>query len=108
MENTQRQATIRPLKIETSEVRAVIYTAHLKVIGTIHIPFKARISDYLNKTLGGNGKDIFISLTDAECYSVDGGELKYAADFITVHKDHIQVIIPMTGEEIEEAEIESL
>jgi hypothetical protein len=91
----------RPLHISKHPVSVTIYTVHYKIRGTIHVPQHGRISDYLNKCFGGNSKDIFLPITAAECYSLDTDELKFSTKFITIHKDHIHIVIP--EEDIAEA-----
>ena len=84
----------RPLQIETEAVRVVIYTQQFKIIGNLHIPPHGRLSDFLNKTLGGVEKDLFLPVTQAECFSADDGKLKYVTEFLTIHKHHIHLVFP--------------
>ncbi len=85
----------RPLQLDTINVPVIVITEHYRIEGTLHVPHRGRISDYLNRTLGGESKATFISVTDASCYSIIDGELRYATEFLTVHRDHIQIIIPI-------------
>lgn len=88
----------RPLHRDGEDLRVVIYIQDFKVIGTIKIPVGGRLTDFLNKTVGG--KDTFLPITNAECYAECAGEnnedaLRYSSEFITIHRDHIHMIIPV-------------
>ena len=88
----------RPLHRQSEEVRVVIYTENFKIIGTIKIPVGGRLTDFLNKSVSNN-KDTFLAITNAECYEEccnkdNDSTLRYTAEFMTVHRDHIYMIIP--------------
>lgn len=87
----------RPLHIDKECVRVIIFTHHYKIIADMYIPKSGRLSDYLNKTLSGAGTDIFIPLTNAECFSITDNQLKYMAEFMSVNKNHIHMIFPYGG-----------
>ena len=87
----------RPLHIEKECVRVIILTHHYKIIGDMYIPRSGRLSDYLNKTLAGAETDIFIPVTNAECFAIEDGQLKYIAEFISINKNHIHLIFPYKG-----------
>ena len=87
----------RPLHIDKESVRVIALTHHYKIIGDMYIPKAGRLSDYLNKTLAGAETDIFIPITNAECFSVMDGQLKYMAEFISLNKNHIHMIFPYKG-----------
>ncbi len=84
----------RPLQIETKPTRVMIFTNQFMIKGIIHTPIGGRLTDFLNKTLGGHGKDIFIAVTDAECFCPSTGKKKLQTKFISIHKDHIQMVFP--------------
>ena len=93
-DHASHNAYTRPLQIETQAVLVLIFTQRFRIKGTLHIPHRGRVTDFLNKTLGSKSKDIFLPVTDAECYSLEDGKLKYSTKFLTVHKDHIHLLIP--------------
>ena len=102
MENRQGEKSVemdrkRPLHIDKECVRVIILTHHYKIIGDMYIPKSGRLSDYLNKTLAGAETDIFIPVTNAECFAVEDGKLKYIAEFISINKNHIHLIFPYKG-----------
>ncbi|MCK5237722.1 MAG: hypothetical protein KAR06_12160, partial [Deltaproteobacteria bacterium] len=75
-------------------VPVIIITSHFRIEGNLHMPHQGRVSDYLNKTVGGQSRDKFLSITNASCYPIAGGDEQYSAEFLTIHKDHMQIIIP--------------
>ena len=90
---------VRPLHRQSEEVRVIIYIQDFKILGTIKIPVGGRLTDFLNKSVGSSGKDTFLPITNAECYAECQGEnkediLRYSSEFITIHRDHIHMIIP--------------
>ena len=87
----------RPLHIEKEALRVIIFTDHYKIIGDLHIPKSGRLSDFLNKTLSGIETDIFIPVTNAECFSMGDGQLKYISDYISLNKNHIHLMFPYKG-----------
>lgn len=89
----------RPLHVDKETLRVIIFTHHYKVIGDMYIPRSGRLSDYLNRTLAGVETDIFIPVTNAECFSMGDGQLKYVSDFIALNKNHIHLIFPYQGKQ---------
>ena len=87
----------RPLHVEKESLRVIIFTHHYKIVGDLYLPRKGRLSDFLNKTLAGAETDIFISVTNAECFSMEDGQLKYISEFISVNKNHIHLVFPFKG-----------
>lgn len=86
----------RPLHVDKETLRVIIFTHHYKIIGDMHIPRSGRLSDYLNRTLA---TDIFIPVTNAECFSIGDGQLKYVSEFIALNKNHIHLIFPYQGKQ---------
>lgn len=84
----------RPLHVDKESQRVIIFTHHYKIIGDVFIPKGGRLSDYLNKTIGGAETEIFIPVTNAECFSISDGQLKYIAEFVNINKNHIHLIVP--------------
>ena len=87
----------RPLHIDKESLKVIIFTHHYKIIGDVHIPRGGRLSDYLNKTIAGLETELFITITNAECFSISDGQLKYIAEFVSVNKNHIHLIFPYKG-----------
>ena len=87
----------RPLHIDKETVRVIIFTHHYKIIGDIYIPKSGRLSDFINKSLSGVETDMFIPITNAECFSMGDGQLKYISEFAAINKDHIHLIFPYKG-----------
>jgi hypothetical protein len=90
--------TKRALQTDTVLVRVVMYTQHFKIIGNLHLPPNGRITDYLNRTLGGPDKDTFLAITQAECFSITDGKVMHISEFMTVHKGHIHIVFPYKQE----------
>jgi len=84
----------RPLHIDKETLRVIIFTHHFKIIGEVFIPRKGRLTDFLNRTLGGSDTDSFVPVTNAECFSMSDGQLKYIADFVSLNKNQIHLIFP--------------
>lgn len=84
----------RPLHVEKETLRVIIFTHHFKIIGDIFIPRSGRLTDYLNRTLGGADTDAFVPVTNAECFSMIDGQLKYIAEFVSLNKNQIHLIFP--------------
>ncbi|MFZ3071699.1 MAG: hypothetical protein WA162_00445 [Thermodesulfobacteriota bacterium] len=86
--------TKRPMQIDTDTVNVIIFTEQFKITGLVHVPFKGRITDFLNKSISGKDKDTFLPVTNARCTSLIDENICYEAEFIAVHRDHIHLIIP--------------
>lgn len=84
----------RPLHVDKDKLRVIIFTQHYKIVGDIFLPKSGRLSDFLNKTVSGVKTEFFIPVTNAECFSMNDGQLKYLAEFVAVNKDHIHLIFP--------------
>lgn len=84
----------RPLHVDKEKLKVIIFTQHYKIIGYIYIPKKGRLTDFLNKTLSGIESDVFIPITNAECFSIEDGRLQYVNEFVAVNKNHIHLILP--------------
>lgn len=87
----------RPLHIDKEKLRVIIFTHHFKIIGDVFIPKSGRLTDYLNRTLGGSDSDSFIPVINAECFAMSDSQLKYISDFVNINKSQIHVIIPYMG-----------
>ena len=85
----------RPLQVDREHIKVTIYTKTLRLTGEIYVPVKARVSDYLNKTL--HAADAFIPITNASCYDFEA-KLLHDADYMALNKHQIQLIIPHEDE----------
>ena len=84
----------RPLHIDKDKLRVIIFTHHFKIIGDVFIPKSGRLTDFLNRKMGGSDSDCFIPINNAECFSMSDGQLKYICDFVSLNKTQIHVIFP--------------
>lgn len=87
----------RPLHVDKEQVRVIIFTHHYKIIGDMYIIKSGRLTDFLNKTMAGVETDMFLPVTNAECFSMSDGQLKYISEFMAVNKNHIHLIFPYEG-----------
>ena len=78
-----------PLKIEKDQKKVLIYTPTFKIIGYIHLPTNARLTDTLNFAVD---KNPFIPVTKAHGYSLDN-KLCFVADFLSVNKRRIDLVL---------------
>ncbi|MDH4227320.1 MAG: hypothetical protein OEV59_06160 [Deltaproteobacteria bacterium] len=83
-----------PLRRTTDSARVIFYTDMFKIVGDVHHPVGGRVSDFLNKTISGQAREVFISVTNAECFSITTGQLVHKSKFMSIHKDHIHMAIP--------------
>jgi len=84
----------RPLHIDKDKLRVIIFTHHFKIIGDVFIPKSGRLTDFLNRKMGGSDSDSFIPVINAECFAMSDSQLKYISDFVNINKNQIHVIIP--------------
>ncbi|MGA1869246.1 MAG: hypothetical protein ACMUJM_11965 [bacterium] len=70
----------------------------IKIIGNIHIPVGARLTDYLNQGNVATKGESFLPLTEACIYKRSEGSedtLLTHTPFICINKDHISFIFPL-------------
>lgn len=79
-----------PLKIEKDQKKVLIYTPTFKIIGYIHLPMNARLTDTLNFAVD---KNPFIPVTKAHGYSLEDNKLCFVADFLSVNKRRIDLVL---------------
>jgi hypothetical protein len=65
------------IEVEKEKFRALIFTASLKIEGTIHLLPQERMTDYL-----GEAAKPFIPVTEATVFSITG-ELLYATQVLS-------------------------
>ena len=84
----------RPLHIDKEKLRVIIFTHHFKIIGDVFIPKSGRLTDFLNRKMGGSDSDSFIPVANVECFAISDSQLIYISDFVNINKNQIHVIIP--------------
>ena len=90
-----------PIKSNKVNLKVVVYTADMKIIGTIHIP-GGRLTDFLNSK-GASETELFIPITDASIYPKDSDDMISFAKFLSINKEQITLIFPLE----DNSEIES-
>jgi len=85
-----RKYTIKSNKVN---LKVVVITSDMKVIGTIHLP-GGRLTDFLNSK-GASETELFIPITDASIYPKDSDDLLYFAKFLGINKEQITLIFPL-------------
>lgn len=65
----------------------VILTSDYRIRGEISLAPEERVTDYVTSARN------FIAVTNAEVRA-DDGRIIFNADFLNVHRDHVQVIAP--------------
>lgn len=76
------------LKIPKERREVIIFTRNHRVEGELYLLMDARLSDELNNRI----RD-FLPITNAEVYSISGDSLLYRADFVTVNKHAIDLVV---------------
>ncbi len=91
---------IRKYSIKTKKLnlKVIIFTRNLKIVGTIHLP-GGRLTDFLNNKEFGEA-EFFIPITDAVIHNKNDNEQLYKTKFLGINKNQITLIFP-----IDEAEI---
>ncbi|MDR9501227.1 MAG: hypothetical protein RI601_05475 [Desulfurivibrionaceae bacterium] len=82
------------IEVEKEKFRALIFTASLKIEGTIYLLPQERMTDYL-----GEAGRSFIPVTEATVSSINSGELLHATQFLSLNKNEIIVISPLAGDQ---------
>jgi hypothetical protein len=88
----------RPLRVPTEETQVVIYTDRFQIVGSIHIPQRGRITDFLNRVAGGEDRALFIPVTDARVFSLMDESLIYQVEYLALNKRHVYLIAPFADE----------
>ncbi len=76
------------LKIAKEPTPVVIFTRNHRVEGEIYMLSDSRLTDELNARVRS-----FIPVTNARIYSLTGDSLLYQADFVTLNKNAIDIVI---------------
>ena len=84
------EATIKTMQGRRDRLEVVIYTQTHKIIGTVHTMPASRLVDFMNS----KGADLFIVVTDANVYTLPEENLLQAAEFLTVNKKDIMMVLP--------------
>jgi hypothetical protein len=78
------------LRIPKERKEVIIYTRNHRIEGEIYLLMDSRISDELNVRVRE-----FIPVTNCKVYTLNGDSLLYAADFVTVNKHSIDLVLSM-------------
>lgn len=81
----------------TRQVAVKIFTANNMVTGYLHLPasgYRTRVSDLLN--LDGF---VFVPVTEAKLYGLDGSTELGAEDCVIINKNIIQAVVPIGEDE---------
>ena len=76
------------LRIPKERKEVIIYTSNHRIEGEIYLVADSQIADELNV----RAKE-FISVTNANIFNINGDTLIHTADFVTVNKHSIDVMI---------------
>jgi hypothetical protein len=85
-----RKYTIKSNKVN---LKVVVITSDMKIIGTIHLP-GGRLTDFLNSK-GASETELFIPITDASIYPKNSDDLLYFTKFLGINKERITLIFPL-------------
>ncbi len=80
------------LRIPKERREVIIFSRNHKIEGEIYLLMDSRISDELNTRV----KE-FIPVTNAKIYTLNGDSLLYSADFLSVNKHSIDLVIAQPG-----------
>ncbi len=80
------------LRIPKERRDVIIFSRNHKIEGEIYLLMDSRISDELNTRV----KE-FIPVTNAKIYTLNGDSLLYSADFLSVNKHSIDLVISQPG-----------
>lgn len=81
------------VRIPKERQMVVIYTRNHKIEGEIYLLNDSRISDELNIRVRE-----FIPVTNARIFTLSGDSLLYTAEFVTVNKQAIDLVLNMPEE----------
>ena len=76
------------LRIPKERREVVIFTRNHKIEGEIYLLMDSRVSDELNVRIRE-----FIPVTNAKVFTLSGDSLLYTADFLSVNKHSIDMVI---------------
>lgn len=83
------------VRIPKERKSVVIYTRNHKIEGEIYLVVDARVSDELNARVRE-----FIPVTNARIYTLSGDSLLYTADFVSVNKSSIDMVLAPSAEAV--------
>jgi hypothetical protein len=78
------------LRVPKERKEVVVFTRHHKIVGEMYLMMDSRISDELNT----KAKE-FLPVTNASVYSINGDCLLYTADFVSVNKHAIDIVLAL-------------
>jgi len=76
------------LRIPKERREVVIYTRNHKIEGEVYLLLDSRLSDELNVRIRE-----FLPVTNARIYTLSGDSLIYSADFVTINKHSIDLVL---------------
>ena len=76
------------LRIPKERRDVVIYTRNHKIEGEVYLLLDSRLSDELNVRIRE-----FLPVTNARIYTLSGDSLIYSADFVTINKHSIDLVL---------------
>jgi hypothetical protein len=80
------------LRIPKERREVIIFTRNHKIEGEIYLLMDSRVSDELNVRIRE-----FIPVTNAKVFTLNGDSLLYTADFLSVNKHSIDMVITHPG-----------
>ena len=78
------------LRIPKERREVVIFTRNHKIEGEVYLLLDSRLSDELNVRIRE-----FLPVTNARIFTLNGDSLLYAADFVTINKHSIDLVLAM-------------
>ncbi|MBI2266814.1 MAG: hypothetical protein HYU64_16905 [Armatimonadetes bacterium] len=78
------------LRIPKERKNVIVYTRNHKIEGEMYVLMSARISDELNVRVRE-----FIPITNAKVYTLSGDSLLYSAEFLSVNKHAIDLVVTL-------------
>ncbi|MHB2021333.1 MAG: DUF6812 domain-containing protein [Candidatus Xenobia bacterium] len=76
------------LRIPKERREVVIFTRNHKIEGEVYLLLDSRLSDELNVRIRE-----FLPVTNARIFTLNGDSLLYAADFVTINKHSIDLVL---------------
>ena len=78
-------------KVKKDRLQVTIFTHHHKVVGDVHILPANRLTDFMNEI-----DQRFLAVTKAEVCDLAGKEEVIKLDFLTINKNHITMVFPLS------------
>ena len=78
-------------KLKKDRVPVTIYTTSYKIVGEVHCLPVLRLTDMMNDT-----SQNFLPVTNVNIFDQSGEEIVTKLDFLTINKNHITMLCPLT------------